>query len=177
MARQTVHDPKILDVLSALEPVSIEASVYRAVFKGRDPTVGSLAGGRWSPPEVFEALYTSLDAECAIAEVQFHLERQPIFPVRPVELHTLDVVTERTVDISEPATCATLGLDETAVTSLNYTACQDVGHAAEFLGFDSIIVRSARHEANNMMIIVGHLARPITLVESELVDWSKYREA
>ncbi len=175
MVRSAVHDPRILDALSAIEQVSLEATVYRAVFQGRDPTVGSLAGGRWSPPQTFEALYTSLDAECAIAEVRYHLERQPIFPGRPVELHTLSVVTERTIDISTGKACRALRLDEAALTSLDYTACQEVGHAAEFLGFDSLKVRSARCDSDNMVIIVCHLTNAIEPASCEVVDWSRYR--
>ena len=175
MASSSVHDPKILDTLSAIEPFPLDATVYRVTFQGRDPTVGSLAGGRWSPPETYEALYTSLDAECAIAEVQFHLERQPIFPSQPVELHALKIATKRTIDISSIATCEALGLNEATLTSLDYTACQDVGHAAEFLGFDSLKVRSVRCEADNMVIIVGHLTESIERVTSDLVDWTNHR--
>ena len=175
MGSSSVHDTRILDVLSAIEPVPLETSVYRVVFEGRDPTVGSLAGGRWSPPQTFEALYTSLSSECAIAEVQFHLERQPIFPSRPVELHTLGIVTERTIDISTDAARKALGLDKGKLTSLEYAACQDVGHAAEFLGFDSLKVRSARCASDNLVIVVGHLTNEIKPISCEPVDWSKYR--
>jgi len=175
MATSSLHDPEILDKLSALKPVSIQASVYRAVFQGRDPTVGSLAGGRWSPPQLFEALYTSLSAEGAIAEVLFHLERQPIFPTKPVELHTLSIATASTIDLSTDEACNALGLDKRALTSMDYTLCQDVGHAVEFLGFDSLQVRSARHKSDNMVIIVGHLGAVIESVFRQDVDWSKYR--
>lgn len=169
-----VHDPKILDVLSTLDTVSIDARVYRAVFQGHDPTVGSLAGGRWSPPQTFEALYTSLKSDCAVAEVLFHLKRQPIFPSRAVEVHTLGVITRNTIDISTDSAIKALGLDEKALTLLDYTRCQDIGHAAEFLGFDSLRVRSARCDADNMVIIVGHLATAIEPVSFVVVDWSKY---
>ncbi len=155
--------------------MSLETSAYRVVFQGRDPTVGSLAGGRWSPPQTFEALYTSLDAECAIAEVLFHLERQPIFPTRTVEIHTLGIVTERTIDISTESACDALNLDDSALISLDYRVCQDVGHAAEFLGFDSLRVRSARCDSDNIVIIVGHLTKAIEPISCEDVDWSAYR--
>lgn len=174
MANSSVHDPKLLDVLGALDPVSIKAQVYRAVFQGRDPTVGSLAGGRWSPPQTFEALYTSLTPDCAVAEVLFHLKRQPVFPSRPVELHTLGVVTRNTIDISTDNAVETFGLDEKTLTSLDYTRCQEIGHAAEFLGFDSLRVRSARCDANNLVIIVGQLTTTIKPVSFEVVDWSEY---
>jgi len=175
MATSSLHDPEILDKLSAIKAVSIQVSVYRAVFQGRDPTVGSLAGGRWSPPQTFEALYTSLSAAGAIAEVQFHLERQAIFPAMPVELHTLSIVTASTIDLSTDEACNALGLDKRALTSIDYTLCQDIGHAAEFLGFDSLQVRSARHKSDNMVIIVGHLGAAIESVFRQDVDWSKYR--
>ncbi|NJN48370.1 MAG: RES family NAD+ phosphorylase [Candidatus Competibacteraceae bacterium] len=173
MASSLVHDPKILDVLSTLDVASLETQVYRAVFQGRDPTVGSLAGGRWSPPQTFEALYTSFEPQCAIAEVHFHLNRQPVFPSRPVELHTLGIVTQRTIDVSTDKAMNALGLNEKVLTSLDYTPCQDIGHAAEFLGFDSLCVRSARCSANNMVIIVGHLASVIEPKSFRVIDWSE----
>lgn len=175
MASSSVHDPKILDALSAMTPTPLGTTVFRAVFQGRDPTVGSLAGGRWSPPQTFEALYTSLNADGAIAEVSFHLERQSIFPTKPVELHTLGITTERTVDLSTDEACQTLGLDDHALTSLDYRQCQDIGHAAEFLGFDSLRVRSARFDSDNVVVVVGHLKRPIERVSQRPVDWSQYR--
>lgn len=129
MASSLVHDPRILDTLSAID----------------------------------------------IAEVLFHLNRQPIFPTHPVELHTLDIVTLRTIDISTDGARKALGLDGHALTSLDYAPCQDIGHAAEFLGFDSLRVRSARCGSDNIVIIVGHLTTAIKSISCEIVDWSKYR--
>ena len=175
MGSASVHDPEILDVLSAIEATRFDGSVYRAVFRGRDPTVGGLAGGRWSPPQTFETLYTSFKADCAIAEVQYHLERQPIFPSVPVEVHELAVATSKTIDISTKAACDALGLDDRALSSLDYSRCQAIGHAIEFLGFDSFVVKSARCESENLIIIVGNLVADIVSLSFEVVDWSKYR--
>jgi len=175
MGSASVHDPEILDVLSAIEATRYEGSVFRAVFQGRDPTVGSLAGGRWSPPQTFETLYTSFKADCAIAEVQFHLERQPIFPSVPVEVHELAVATTKTIDISTTGACDALGLDDRTLASLDYSRCQEIGYAIEFLGFDSFVVKSARCEFENLIIIVDNLVAAITSLSSEVVNWSNYR--
>lgn len=175
MASSFVHNPKTLDVLSALDPFSFESQVYRVVFEGRDPTIGSLAGGRWAPPDEFETLYTSVDADCAIAEVLFHLERQPLFPATPVELHTLEVHTTRTIDITSDNTWEALELDSETLTALNCEHCQHIGHAAQFLGFDAIQVRSARHPSNNLVVFVGHVTEPILSKTHVVIDWSEYR--
>lgn len=175
MGSASVHDPKILDALCAIESTRFEGAVYRAVFQGRDPTAGSFAGGRWSPPQTFETLYTSFSSECAIAEVQFHLERQPIFSSVPVEVHELAIATSKTIDISSDEACDALELDDHALASLEYSRCQEIGHAIEFLGFDSFIVKSARCRSENLVIILGNLLAKIDSVSFEVVDWSKYR--
>ncbi len=173
MASSSVHDPAILDVLSAIDPTSLDSKLYRAVFAGVDPTVGSLAGGRWAPPQAYEVLYASTNEACSIAEVYFHLRRQPIFPRRTVELHTLKVKTSNTIDISNPVTCKKLGLDGDAMLSLDYTRCRDVGHAAEFLGYDALIVRSARYDASNVVLILGNHNGGIESIGNRPIDWSK----
>jgi len=173
MASSSVHDPSILDVLSAGESISLDTELYRVVFEGIDPTVGSLSGGRWAPPQTYEVLYTSTSANCALAEVYFHLRRQPIFPRRKVEIHTLQVTTTNSIDLSDATICAQLGLDNEALTSLDYEKCRDVGHAAEFLGFDALLVKSARFDAENVVILLGNHKGDMITKECREVDWSK----
>lgn len=173
MASSSVHDPIILDVLSAVGSSSLDTEVYRAVFRDRDPVVGSLAGGRWAPPQTYEVLYTSTEESGAIAEVYFHLRRQPIFPQRKVDVHRLHISTDNALDLCDRDLLDQLGLDEDTMTALDYEMCRDIGHAAEFLGFDALIVPSGRHDAANVVILLSNYRGEIQHRSQREVDWKR----
>ena len=44
-----------------MEPRSFDGVVWRVTWATRDPLAGGTGGGRWHPPNDFEALYTSLE--------------------------------------------------------------------------------------------------------------------
>ena len=73
-----VHDRELLDALEALAPETFDGDVWRVAREGRDALLGASAGGRWSPSGGFEVLYTSLDAEGALAEIGYRLSLEPV---------------------------------------------------------------------------------------------------
>jgi RES domain-containing protein len=169
-----VHDPKLLEILASLEATEIRQHVFRVLFAARDPTAGSLAGGRWAPPQQVSVLYTSFDADCAIAEVHFHFSRQPVFPTQPVALHTLDVVTQRTVVLTD-IVLATVGVTRDVLASADYSICQRVGHAAHFLGIDGIVAPSVRGDASNLVLFLDRLRTDPEVLDTTHVDWESWR--
>lgn len=50
---------------------------------------------------------------------------------------------------------ATLGLNRADLDSPDFSACQRIGAHAAFLGYDAIIVPSARADGTNIVIFVG----------------------
>ncbi len=58
-----VHDPDLLDALEAMEPRSFGGVVWRVTWATRDPLAGGTGGGRWHPPNDFEALYASTEEQ------------------------------------------------------------------------------------------------------------------
>jgi RES domain-containing protein len=167
------HDSALLESLASLEARCISAQVFRITFADRDPIAPSFAGGRWAPPQEVPVLYTSFDSSCALAEIRFHFERQPLFPSKPVNLHTLQVDTHSTLDLGTETALDVLGLTNEVLRQDDYRYLQEIGHAAYFLDFDGIVVPSARFDGQNLVLFSDRL--PIDhpkVVNSEPVDWA-----
>ena len=84
-----VHDPDLLDRLSAFAPVRLDNSLFRATRQGLKALTASTAGGRWMPRDHTPVLYTSLDRDGAIAEIVFQFSLLDPKPSKPVMLHQI----------------------------------------------------------------------------------------
>lgn len=175
-----IHDRQLLDALEVLEPKAFTGSVWRVVKLGRDPLLGAAAGGRWSPPEVIEALYTSLSREVALAEVFFHLsEGQPVFPSEAHHiLHKLRVVTHKTLRFVDVQALGSLGVDMGSYSRRDYEKTHEIAAAAYFLEFDGLIVPSARLSGLNLVLFLDRLrdGHVLEVEGEEPVDWQDYRK-
>ena len=74
----SILDPELLSAVDALNSSKFEGEVWRVTWAARDPLAGNAAGGRWTPDGRFEALYTSLESDGALAEAYYHLSRAPV---------------------------------------------------------------------------------------------------
>ena len=175
MPRRQPRDLELLDALDALERAPYEGPAWRAIREGRSPLVGHPSGGRWDPG-IFDVIYTSLDAEGALAELYFHLSRQPVFPSRVrFHLHQLAIRTRSTLRFADLRGLEPLGVEACECSSLLYERTQEIGDAAAFLGFDGIIAPSARSPTLNLVLFVDHLQPDdLELVDSSPIDWLKW---
>ncbi|MGH6946850.1 MAG: RES family NAD+ phosphorylase [Kiloniellales bacterium] len=156
--------------------MAYEGKVWRIVREGRDPLQGYPAGARWDPG-MLDVIYTSLKREGSLAEIFFHLSRQPVFPskIRSV-LHRISVRTRRTLKLASIEEVARLGVPEGAFSEFAYERTQAIGDAAAFLGFDGLLVPSARWDCLNLVIFTDRLApADLTVERSEPVDWADWR--
>jgi RES domain-containing protein len=171
------RDPSLLDALDAFERVSYVGNAWRVVRGGRDPLQGSASGGRWDPT-LFDVLYTSQDADGAVAEVHFHLSRQPVFPSRiRYGLHRIRVKTERTLRLPDLNAMIPLGVDPTRYREILYEATQAIGDAAYFLGFDGIIAPNARWSCHNLILFTDQIApSDLEVIQSSEVNWTKWQK-
>jgi hypothetical protein len=170
-----IHDRVILDALEALEPVPFNGIVWRINRAGREPLRGAAANGRWSASGEFEVLYTSLLSDGALAEIGYRLSLQPVWPSRVEhEIHVIEVKTERNLRFADVASLAPLGVDTARYRSFDYGATQAIAAAANFLGFDGLIVPNARFDCSNLVIFTER-APTLTLVHTERVDWDNWR--
>jgi len=58
------------------------------------------------------------------------------------------------LDLRGKALLEVMGIREEELTGANHIPCQMVGGAAAWLGFDAILVPSARHEGDNLVVFV-----------------------
>ena len=171
------RDPGLLDALDAFERVRYAGETWRVVRDGRDPLQGSASGGRWDPT-LFDVLYTSMDRIGAVAEVHFHLSRQPVFPSKlKYQLHRIRISTAKTLRLSDVDAMVPLGVDPARYREILYEPTQAIGDAAYFLGFDSIIAPSARWPCNNLILFTDQIAlADFEVIESLEVDWTEWRK-
>ena len=151
-----IHDPSLLDCLSAFDPERFEDEVFRATRTNADPVAASMSGGRWALPPDGDAghfvLYTSLERDGAIAELASLLAGlTPIPGSRQIDVTRLAVSTSRTLRLVR-TDLAALGVDLARYGERDYGRTQEIGAALVFLGFDGLIAPSARWSCDNLMI-------------------------
>jgi len=175
MAAARIHDRVILDALEAHDPEPFRGTVWRVTRRGREPLRGGAAHGRWSASGEFEVLYTSLMREGALAEIGYRLSLQPVWPSRiEHEIHTIDVQTERNLRFADTASLVSFGVDTARYRSFDYTATQAIAAAANFLGFDGLIVPNARFACSNLVIFTER-APELTLIDTQRVNWDNWK--
>ena len=183
--RRGVRDNTLLDAIEASTATKFEGSVWRVVRGDRDPLRSSSPGGRWDDG-TFDVLYTSLEADGALAEMYFHIMRgQPIFPSQMVfRLHELHVELYRVLELAETTALSALGVDVGRYGSLQYARkqkeyprLQDIGEAAHFLDFDGLIAPSARWNCQNLVVFTDRVAPDALSIAHEHgpVDWDDWR--
>jgi hypothetical protein len=178
------QDPALLDALDSRKRETFRGTVWRVVQEGRSPTQGSALGGRWdlgaqSGSSSFSILYTSLTPDGAIAEVEYHLSRQPVFPSRyRGVLHELHVELKAVLRFESLSDLEALGVEATRYSEIRYARTQEIGDAAAFLGYDALVAPSARWPANNLMIFLEALSlNQISAIGSSTIDWQAWRSA
>lgn len=167
-----IHDPDLLDRLDALPKQGFDGRVFRATRQSLDPLASSYSGGRWMRRDGAGTLYTSQAREGALAEISFHWGQLSPRPTKPVMLHTLRVVTHRTLRLVM-ADLSALGVQENGYAGINPQRTQEIGAAVEFLGCDGLIAPCARWACDNLVLFPDRMGLHATLepVTSETVDW------
>ncbi len=170
------RDLELLDKIDALPRTPYEGTVWRIMREGRDPLQGYPAAARWDPG-AFDVIYTSLAREGSLAEIHFHLSRQPVFPSKLVSvLHRITLRTWRALQLVDLSAVEKLGVHRDRYGELDYERTQAIGDAAYFLGFDGLLVPSARWHCQNLVVFTDQLApQDMAVEESTVVDWPTWR--
>jgi hypothetical protein len=170
------RDLELIDALDALERDAFEGHVWRITREGRDPLLGSPVAARWDLGSI-DVIYTSLERHGALSEIGFHLSRQPVFPTRLRSLiHQLRVKTACTLKVADLTELAALGVAIEEYKLTTYSRTQEIGDAAAFLGYDGMLVPSARWNGTNLVLFTDQLEPgDISVLQSDVVDWEAWK--
>lgn len=177
MADRRPRDLELLDKVDALPRTTYEGTVWRIAREGRDPLQGHPGAARWDPG-TFDVIYTSLAREGSLAEIHFHLSRQPVFPSKLVSVqHRITLRIRRALQLADLSAVEALGVRRDRYGELEYERTQAIGDATHFLGFDALLVPSARWHCQNLVVFTDQFApQDMTVEESVVVDWSAWRK-
>lgn len=184
--RRRVRDSDLIDAVEASFREAFDGTVWRVVRTGRDPLQGSSPGGRWDDG-TFDVLYTSQDADGALAEMYFHIMRgQPVFPSEMVfHLFELHVALGRALRLADMAALEKFGVEAGRYGALGfsrkqeeYRRLQEIAEAAHFLDFDGLIVPSARWECQNIVLFTDRVPPEALKISNDLgtVDWLAWKD-
>lgn len=179
MDRRRALDDRLLDVVGAFEGQLFDGTMWRVVRTGRDVLDGSRGSGRWNTSEM-SVLYGAAEQNGAIAEINFHLNLgQSVFPSRMRhDLFELAVKARRTLMLADMEQLKRLGVDDSRYRELLYIRTQEIGAAAAFLGFDGLIVPSARWNCQNIILFLDVIdLEEIRTISSQPVDWKAWRQS
>lgn len=177
------HHPRAPELTTLLEQCLVhagawEGTVYRFVtipYANRGDLLSGAGarhlGGRWNPPDQFNAIYGSLDPEIAIAE---SLGTYSAFGIsaekaRPRVFAAIRLKLQSVLDFASPRAAATLGLDYAALANESWQSLQDAGEEAttQALGricfelqLEAILVPSLRKvDGKNIVLFPGRRLR------------------
>jgi hypothetical protein len=169
------RDPDLLDALDARPRSVFEGIVWRVARTGGDPLEPSYGNGRWDL-QAFDVLYASLEGDGAIAEINYHLGLQPVFPSRlESTLHQIVVRASSVMRFDSLSDLEPFGVNIAHYSDPLYERTREIGDAVAFLGCDALIAPSARWDCLTLVCITDNLSEPLTVRAAIEVDWSRWR--
>lgn len=186
--RDERRDHELIDTLDAMPCRSFDGTVWRVTQDIHDPTLFRSGGNRWDDG-TFDVLYTSCEREGALAEMRFHVTRgQPIIPSKKIyHLYELQVRVDGILDLSDWTFLERFGVERAKFGRLpyldresEYTACQKIGEAVNFLGGESsdepagCLVPNARSQGQNLVLLGTYVGGDDVLVVKDhgRIDWT-----
>lgn len=149
----TTFDPDLLDALEAATHTQATGTVWRQVLAPSSVTRSNLRGGRWNPPNT-EALYCSLDAATAAAEIDNLLAAQPVPITRQRYMYSLDIELGRVADLRTQHANERFAYQYDIA---NSDDCNRIGAACAWLELSGLVVPSMRGDGANLVIYVDNL--------------------
>lgn len=130
-------------------------------------------GAKSGTPESFPTLYVGLTQDVVLAEFRRLARRsgRSTTDFLPRELYRIDVELQLVLDLTDPTTVRTLGVDSAALTSDELTTCQSVGDAAHYIGTEAILALSAAGPGSTLAVYTDRLQPASVLTPHLLGQW------
>ena len=172
------RDLQLLDHIDAYPRRPYVGTLWRVVRDGRDPLVPGRAPSRWCNG-TFDVLYAALERDGAIAEVHALLSLQPVFPSKiEFRAHRLRASVRQALHLTDLPTLGRLGVDVEHYQTRNYARTQEIADAAFFLGFDGMLVRSARWSCSNAVLFADRIepgSLSLERADPRPIGWPNWR--
>jgi len=149
-----LYDPRLLDALEGLAIEHWSRRVWRATIGPGAALRANTGGARWNPPGL-EALYASLSAEGAVAELQHLIAGQPIEIRKALMKTELEVRLRRVVDLSTNEALERIGYTSSDIFKDDHSTPQHIGGAVARLEIPGLLVPSARSPSSNLVIFMN----------------------
>lgn len=172
-------NPDIYLALDELERSEICDDFFRRTAPSRQPLSGrgaGLTGGRWNPRGL-ETVYLARPLDTCRAEFVRMAEGQGAGPASflPRTVHTVTVTGLTVADLTAAGALATVGLSNTTLAG-SYRACQQIGDAANTLGFGGVLAPSAVSKGEVLAVFTRRdVHKKLTVQQSRQVEneeWS-----
>jgi RES domain-containing protein len=174
------RDLRLLDQVDAHPRRPYSGDIWRVVREGRDPLQGGRSPSRWCNGQ-FDVLYASSERDGAIAELHALLALQPVFPSKiSFRVHRLAISMKQSLQLTDLSVLSKMGIDTSRYQEREYRLTQEIADAACFLGFDGLLVPSARWACSNCVLFTDRIApAELTVEETEqsAIDWQEWRRS
>ena len=142
-------DEDLVQRVDDLGTTAWSSTAYRYTSPRRDPLSGSgarLFGGRW-PRGAFAVVYLAHPLAACLAELRRSAELTNLSVsdalVSGRTLHTVQAHDVQVLDLTSEPSRSAIGLEIGDIADDDWTACQAVGQAADFLGYQGVLAPSA----------------------------------
>ena len=165
------YDRTLVETLESLGSSVWQGFIYRHMFAEYDPLLENRRGARWNPPEV-PAIYACLERDTVVAEAEYQIKLQSFMPRARRTIYTMSATLRSVVNLCEPGALGQVGLDLQSLADVDWSRCQLVGGAAEWLGHDGLLVPSARAKGTNLVIFPNRRnpADELEIVDSDVIS-------
>lgn len=154
--------------LSKITPKPFDGVVLRNIRQGYDPLDDSGSfkrGGRWNKDEKHGALYTALNKETCIRELEREAKRRGlnIKDLQPRDITSLRVKLKKVLDLTNSRILSLLGVSKEDLTSGDYALTHKIADAARKLGYEAILSLSATGNGKNLNIYLDMMQEDSTV--------------
>jgi RES domain-containing protein len=161
--------------VDALGATHWSGTAWRHTAYRRPPLSGAGArgfGGRWNPPDVVATIYLAMPREACIAELERLVAGQARGTVSfPREVHEIGVEELLCVDLTQPAALDAVGLTLDDVQDTDWSACQRVGNAVQYLGIAGLLAPSATGVGLVLAVFEPHVRiGQLSVLGSEMIN-------